>query len=59
MAAIAISTGGTFPLILAFLLEILPNRSVGTASGAALSIVYRRAFRALACRPHRRLDGKP
>ncbi len=40
MAAIAISTGGTFPMILAFLLEMLPNRSVGAASGAVLSIGY-------------------
>jgi MFS family permease len=38
MAAVAISTGGTFPMILAFLLEMLPNRSVGAASGAVLSI---------------------
>ena len=40
MAAIAVSTGGTFPMILAFLLEMLPNRSVGAASGTVLSIGY-------------------
>ena len=40
MAAIAISTGGTFSMILAFLLEMLPNQSVGKASGTVLSIGY-------------------
>ena len=40
MAAISVGTGGTFPMILAFPLEMLPNRSVGTASGAVLSIGY-------------------
>jgi MFS transporter, CP family, cyanate transporter len=40
MAAIAFSTGGTFPMILAFLLEMLPNQSVGKASGTVLSIGY-------------------
>ena len=40
MAAISVGTAGTFPLILAFPLEMLPNRSVGTASGAVLSIGY-------------------
>ena len=40
MATIAIATGGTFPMILAFLLEMLPGRSVGAASGTVLSIGY-------------------
>jgi CP family cyanate transporter-like MFS transporter len=40
MGVIAISTGGTFPMILAFLLEMLPGQSVGRASGTVLSIGY-------------------
>jgi CP family cyanate transporter-like MFS transporter len=40
MAVVAICTGGTFPMILAFLLEMLPNQSVGKASGTVLSIGY-------------------
>ena len=40
MATIAVCTGGTFPMILAFLLEMLPSQSVGKASGTVLSIGY-------------------
>ena len=40
MAVIGVTVSGTFPMILAFPLEMLPNQSVGTASGTVLSIGY-------------------
>ena len=40
MAVIGVTLSGTFPMILAFPLEMLPNQSVGTASGTVLSIGY-------------------
>lgn len=40
MLVVGIATGGTFPMILALPLELLPNESVGMASGTVLSIGY-------------------
>jgi CP family cyanate transporter-like MFS transporter len=40
MAAVGITTGGTFSMILALPLEMLPEESVGAASGMVLSIGY-------------------
>jgi CP family cyanate transporter-like MFS transporter len=40
MILIGIATSGTFSIILALPLELLPNESVGTASGTVLSIGY-------------------
>lgn len=40
MAVVGITTSGTFSMILALPLEILPNRSMGTATGTVLAIGY-------------------
>lgn len=40
MVLVGIAQGGIFPMILALPLELLPNESVGTASGTVLSVGY-------------------
>ena len=40
MATVGITVGGTFSMILALPLEMLPKESVGAASGMVLSIGY-------------------
>jgi cyanate permease len=40
MVIVGISTGGTFPMILALPVEIMPKESIGMASGMILSIGY-------------------
>ncbi|MBP1732345.1 MAG: major facilitator superfamily 1 [Deltaproteobacteria bacterium] len=44
MALIGIATSGTFSMILALPLELLPSESAGTASGIVLSIGYLGSF---------------
>ena len=40
MAVVGVTTSGTFAMILALPIEMLPRNAVGTASGAILSIGY-------------------
>jgi ACS family glucarate transporter-like MFS transporter len=40
MAVVGITTSGTFAMLLALPIEMLPRNAVGTASGAILSIGY-------------------
>ena len=40
MAAVGIATSGTFAMLLALPIEMLPRSAVGTATGAILSIGY-------------------
>jgi len=44
MALIGIATSGTFSMILALPLELLPGEKAGTASGIVLSIGYLGSF---------------
>jgi cyanate permease len=44
MAVVGITTGGTFPMILALPIELLPRESAGAASGMVLSLGYTAAI---------------